>query len=315
MKNRIILTLISVLILIVPLSATKYAGEIFQMRAGVRNFAMGGCGVADHKSFALAYWNPSLLKLVEENRFELMHAEEYMGLLKYDTVSAIWGTKTKMSLVLTRIGINDIPLTKLQDPNEPVSYSNRPYKYKSVNNSDYVLYFGFPRRLAGINFGFTVKAAYRHLAEENGFGFGADLSAYHNFTDRFMIAARLRDFFTTQILWGNGTHEIVYPGLDLEGNYRLSIPYINEIEFLMGLEIYSESREEASLVAVGPLSFDIHGGFEMNVHPKITLYTGYDIDNLTAGLSIKFKNWLINYSFEQVPELENSHRISVGFIL
>ncbi len=315
MNYKIRLFILALLIASSPVMAVKYAGEIFQMRAGVRNYAMGGCGVADKHSFALAYWNSSLLDLVDEDRFEIMHAEEYMGLLKYDTVSAIWGTKTKMSVVLTRIGINDIPLTKLQDPSEPISYANRPYKYKSVNNSDYVAYIGFPRKLGGINFGFTAKLAYRYLAEENGFGFGADISAHHKISPQFLLAVRLRDFFTTQILWGNGTHELVNPGLDVEGSYNFIVPYLNRINLLLGMEIYSEGREEASLIALGPLSFDIHGGVAIDVHPKLTLYTGYDIDNLTAGLSLKIRSWMINYSFEQIPELENSHRISLGLFL
>ena len=125
MKKYILLVIV---LLAVNLSATKYAGEIFRMGAGVRNYALGGCGVSDEYSFALAYWNAALLSRIDENKFELMHAEEYSGLLTYDMASAIWGIENKFSVVITRIGIDDIPLTKHEDPKDSLSYANRPYK-------------------------------------------------------------------------------------------------------------------------------------------------------------------------------------------
>lgn len=316
MKYKNYILIILLVMIISSLQATKYAGEIFKMGAGVRNFALGGCGLSDPDSPALAYWNAALLAEVYEQRFELMHAEEYMGLLKYDTFSAIWGQTDKFAVVLTRIGINDIPLTKLENEDEPVSYENRPYKYKSINNSDIVLYAGIARKIAGLNLGITPKLAYRSLAEESGFGFGADISFYHKFSDQILLGARLRDFFTTQILWGNGTHEIVNPGLDLESNYSFNIKMLNITGNLFaGIELYLENREEAAQISMGPASLDYHLGLALQPHPKWDLYFGYDIENLTTGLSLAIKDFTVNYSFEQVAELENSHRISIGLNL
>ncbi|MCK4312799.1 MAG: hypothetical protein KAW88_08710, partial [Candidatus Cloacimonetes bacterium] len=243
------LTFIIILIAI-NLGATKYAGEIFRMGAGVRNYALGGCGVADENSFALAYWNSALLSKVKNNKFELMHAEEYMGLLTYDTASAIWGKDNKFSVVITRIGIDDIPLTKLVNPEDSLSYSNRPYKYKSINNSDYVIYFGLARKIGKYNIGLTPKIAYRNLAEESGFGFGADISTFFELSKKMLFGIKVRDFFTTQILWGNGTHEIVNPGIDAELNYKFLFPIFQKnAQLFLGTEIYTEDRDTASKVS------------------------------------------------------------------
>jgi hypothetical protein len=43
------------------LCAEKYAGEIFRMGAGVRNFALGSTGITDTNGYAPAYWNPALM--------------------------------------------------------------------------------------------------------------------------------------------------------------------------------------------------------------------------------------------------------------
>jgi len=316
MKTLKIAIIIIILFAALELSATKYAGEIFQIGAGVRNFALGNCGLTDVNSSSIAYWNSALLSKVDQTKFELMHAEEYSGLLSYDTAAAIWGKTNKFSVVLTRIGIDDIPLTALNDPDEPISGSNRPYKYGSVNNSDIVVYFGLSRKFGKYNIGFTPKLAYRNLADENGFGFGADISTFFMLSQKTILAVKLRDFFSTQILWGNGTHEIVNPSLDAEINHSFIIPVIrrNSTAYLR-TEIFAEGRDTSSSLALGPVSLDYHLGYEINLHQAFDLYMGYDLTNITSGLILKIKNWDINYSFEYDNELENSHRISVGFNL
>jgi len=299
------------------LSATKYAGEIFQLGAGVRNFALGNCGVSDENSFALAFWNASLLSKINADKFEIMHAEEYSGLLSYDTVSLILGKKSKFSLFVSRIGIDDIPLTKLTNPNAPADSLNRPYEYKSVSDYDFVAYFGFARKIGGFELGFSPKIAYRKLAENSGFGFGADISTHFVISEKLLLAARLRDFFSTQIFWENGTHEIVNPGLDLESNYNFSFPIFKfDSAFLTRLEFFAEHRKTASALSLGIFSFDYHLGLDTKIQRQVHLLFGYDIRNITSGISVGYKKWTLNYSLElDSSELENSHRISVSFKL
>ena len=173
---RRIIILCMVLLIVSVLSAEKYAGEIFRMGAGVRNFALGRTRVSDYKSPAIAYWNAALLQKVENNSVSFMHSEEFDGMLKYDIVTAVWGNESKLGLVVSRIGINDIPLTKLYDPSQPISENNMPYVYKTVDDSDYIVYFGISRKLADkLVLGITPKFAYCTLAEESGYGFGDDL--------------------------------------------------------------------------------------------------------------------------------------------
>jgi hypothetical protein len=315
MKKIIVGVCFFLLIFSIRLDAEKYAGEIFQMGAGVRNFALGNCGLTDINSPALAYWNAALLNEVSGQELALMHAEEYSGLLTYDTFSAVWGKEYKLAAVLTRIGIDDIPLTKLTDPDEPLSAENRPYKYKSVNNSDLVLYLGFSRKFGKYRLGFTPKFAYRNLAEESGFGFGADVSTYFNLGN-FLLAVKLRDFFSTQILWSNGTHEIVNPSLDMEANYGFQFPLIaRQSTFYLRFEMFAEGRQEAAVIAISPLSIDPHLGLEIDLHEYVDLLFGFDVRNLTTGISARYNNWKLNYGFELDTELENSHRISIGYIL
>ena len=131
-----------------------------------------------------------------------------------------------------------------------------------------------------------------------------------------MLAANLRDFFTTQILWGNGTHEFVNPSLQLEGQYSLLLPLIEKKgKLYLVTDFYAEDRDFASTTSFSLFSLDYHAGLEMNILPNFDLLLGYDINNLTAGLTFGYRRWQFNYAFEQDSELKNSHRISVGLNL
>ncbi len=308
---RITLVIVA-LLLITPLAATKYAGEIFHYGMGVRNLALGSTGLTNLNSTSLAWWNPALLQFKTENSLELMHAEEYQGLLQYDSFSGIWGEDKKFGIVLTRIGINDIPLTTLENDTLAIGNDNRPYAYDYVNNSDLVAYFGFYQKIGSFTLGFTPKLAWRTLAKENGFGFGADLALVTDPTKNLVAALQVRDFFTTRIFWNNGTDEAVIPNVNLETSYGFPFP-VGQISmrFYLRSEILFEGREEAATYSLDPASFDFHAGLETTLNQYFAALFGYDIDHLTAGLAINYRQAGLIYCFEMEPELDNSHRIAL----
>ncbi len=298
--------IITIALTIAQLSADKYAGEIFRMGAGVENYALGNTGLTNSNTAALAYWNPAFLSVSQSNNFEIMHAEEYEGLLQYDIIAATFGNK--VSVVLTRIGIDDIPLTAWNED------TNRPYIYKNVNNSDLALFVGFQRNILGLNVGFTPKFAYRNVAEESAFGFGLDLSSYYTLSEDWLVAFKLRDAFSTPILWSNDTTESVLPSMDLETAYSFQYPILNRTgKFIAATSIYTESRDEAATQSFGIFSTDYNLGLSTKIHPNADFLLGYDVDTFTTGLKLSYKNWFVNYAFKHNTELKNSHRISMEF--
>jgi hypothetical protein len=294
--------------------STKYAGEIFHYGMGVRNLALGGTGLTNQKSTCLAWWNPALLQYVTENRLEIMHGEEFEGLLKYDSFAAIWGNEKKFALSISRIAINDIPLTALENDSLAIGNDNRPYAYDNVTNSDLVAFFGFYQKIGRFNVGFTPKLAYRKLADETAFGFGADLAIVTELTEKLMLAAQVRDFFTTQIFWSNGTNELVIPGSNLELSYASNMPLINKfMTTYLRSEVFFEGREEAATVSFDPVSIDFHAGVEIELNDKIDLLLGYDVDHFTSGLAVKYRQFEMLYAFALQTELENSHRLALNW--
>jgi hypothetical protein len=294
------------------LHAEKYAGELFRMGAGIRNEALGRSGVSDLSTLHPAYWNASLLKARQGTDLELSHSEEFDGLLTYDV--AAFTLDNRFSVSFMRIGIEDVPLTRAIDPSDTLSNMNRPYQYDSVTNADYVVYLGFERDLGGIPLGISPKFAYRSLAKHSGYGFGADVSTHFILTPNWLVGLRLRDCFSTQVFWENGTHETVNPGLDVDSNVRFHLPVGHFASALMvGAALDSEGRDEAADVSMGALSADFHGGLAITLHPDFDLLAGYDSDNITAGCTLRWGAASLNYAFEHDPDLENSHRIGLGW--
>lgn len=297
-----------------PAFADKYAGEIFHFGSGIRNLALGNTGLTNLNSASIAWWNPALLAEIENSKLELMHAEEYSGLLKYDSFSAVWAKKKKFALTISRIAINDIPLTALEDEDLPIGNDNRPYAYDNVNNSDLVAFFGFCQHTSFAEIGFTPKIAWRSLAQETAFGFGADISFIKRINQNILLAAQIRDFFTTRIIWSNGTDEYVLPNanIELNYNYSLPIPYSHAAAYLR-TEIFFEGRDEAAAVSLDPLSADFHCGVEYFLNSNLTFLLGYSLESPSCGISLSYNQFELVYAFALQTQLDNSHRIALSW--
>lgn len=310
MKARLTFTLI-IAFVIINLNATKYAGEIFRVGAGVRNYALGHNGLTDLKTKTPAYWNAALLSQIKRNNIDFMHAEEFDGLMQNDVISLT--LQNKFALTLARIAIDDVALTKLENESDSLYFANRPYIYDYSNNADYIVHFGFRQSILGFDLGITPKVVYRSLADDSGFGFGADFSFYKSFAPYYALGMNMRDLFTSQIMWENGTNEVVYPSFDLENKFTFNLPFFKfPTNLFLAGEIYTESRDYASDMSMGFISIDAKYGLEIDVNRHLDFLAGYYNENPTAGFSLNISRWNVDYAFEMNDELDNSHRVSLG---
>ncbi|HNQ44046.1 MAG TPA: hypothetical protein PKI59_06430, partial [Candidatus Cloacimonadota bacterium] len=221
---KIIQITILALVLTSPLVATKYAGEIFAFSPGVQNQAMGNTGLTFVDSHASGWWNPALLASPGRQGIEVMRSDHFDGLLSQNQISAVFGRNTRNSITINHLAIDKIKLTRLEDENAELGNANRPYVWKTVTNQDLILYGGFARSLNDrLALGIAPKLAYRSLADNSGFGFGADLGAYWELGKGWATAVNLRDFFSTQIIWESGEHELAMPNLDIELGYGFKL--------------------------------------------------------------------------------------------
>ncbi|MDZ4182655.1 MAG: hypothetical protein U1B83_07255 [Candidatus Cloacimonadaceae bacterium] len=312
-----ILHIISMLILGTALFATPYAGEIFNVSPGVLNQAMGNTGLTYVGSVSAGWWNPALLGANPAPGIELVRSEHFEGLMQQNQLSLIYGGKTRTSLQINHLGIDRVKLTQLENEADTLSNDNRPIVWKTVSNNDFILTAGIARRLGtNLYMGISPKLAYRSLAENSGYGFGADLGIFWDSGIGLTTAANLRDFFSTQIIWENGTHEIAVPSLDLEaawgfGMLSQSIP----VHLALRTQIYAEDRGEASQFAAGIFSGDFHAGLLVKPIPSLRLMTGWDVDSFTAGMGVDIYALGIDYAFKNgAPDgLGATQRIALSY--
>ncbi|MCK9583449.1 MAG: hypothetical protein M0R69_00875 [Candidatus Cloacimonetes bacterium] len=307
--------IVLLLVLLSPLGATKYAGEIFSFSPGVANQAMGGTGLSFTMSPAAGWWNPALLAHESRAGIELMRSEHFEGLLCQNQLSLSLGKAT--SININHLAIDKIKLTKLENEDEELSNANRPYVWKTVTNQDLIVSASFARPLSERIFvGISPKFAYRDLAEHSGYGFGADLGALWTPGDRLSLGVNLRDFFGTQILWESGEHEIALPNLDLEASYGFELLKY-EIPVLLALraQAFPEERGEASNLSSSGLSADLHAGLMLRIIPQLSLMAGYDVDSFTAGLGLNIKALGLTYAFKAkaYDSLGYTQKISLGY--
>jgi len=303
------------MILIAPLGASKYAGEIFSFSPGVQNQAMGNTGLTLQSSPAAGWWNPALVATDNYRGLEIMRSDFFEGLLTQNQASLRFGKGT--AFTINHLAIDKVKLTKLEDEDQEMSNENRPYVWKTVTNQDLILYAAFARPLRDNLFvGISPKLAYRQLAEHSGWGLGADLGAYYTLGDKLGLGLNLRDFFGTQIIWESGEHEIAMPNLDLEAGYgftmlKQEIP----VQLALRAQNFFEERGDASSISSSAISTDLHAGVMVQAIPALQLMMGYDVDSFTTGLGLNIRSMGINYAFKaNAPDgLGHSQKISLTY--
>ena len=317
MMKRIIVAILLINMMNLLIAFDKYAGEIYEIPVGVRNIALGNTGLTDVKGYSPAFWNPALLPELQNSTMELMHANEFDGLFKYDSFSAYYHAQNSIAISMTRIAINDIPLTKLENSDLPLSNDNRPYAYKFVDNNDYLLNIALGRRINDkINLGITPKITYRQLAEESAWALGADIGMLYKVSSNFIIASKINNVVATHILWENGDYELASPKGEVEFRYEFSlwgerIPF----ELIMRSDFYLFADKNIGEYDLNFTSLSNHYGFALTPYQNISLLAGYDVDSITAGIDLKYRWFSLFYAYKNNSngDLGNSQKISLGY--
>jgi hypothetical protein len=203
-------TLLLVLLLLPVLGFSqfkKYSNEFLNIGAGARGLAMGSAQVASAKDATAGYWNPAGLTGVKDvPNLNLMHAEYFAGIAKYDYASLaipVNENKRTLGFSVLRFAVDEIPNTLgLVEPDGSINYNN----VKTFAVADWAFLFSFAQNVKtsedkNISFGANAKVIYRKVgsfATAWGFGFDAGVQI-HGKRGHFGVVAR--DLTTTFNAW------------------------------------------------------------------------------------------------------------------
>jgi hypothetical protein len=327
-----------ILLLSLPLTnaqtvIAKYAGEFMAIGVGGRPLAMGGAFAAVANDITAGYYNPAGLALINYPQVSLMHDERFGNLVNYDygAVAIPWDTDMSFSLSVMRLGIDGIPDTRqaLEDGRNPgvtvtdPSFINDQYarlnysKITEFSDQEWAFYLSFAKKQAeDFYYGASIKIIRKDIAEFGATGVGFDVGAIYLPFENFSVGANLQDITTTLIAWDTGLNELISPTAKLGAAYGLDI-LNGRFTPALDFDVRFENRQYASTFHAGPVSFDMHAGFEFNYNNLFSIRAGYnDVKQFTVGAGIKLPKLNIDYSFArfnmaEIDRLPDTHRISI----
>jgi len=268
---------------------------------------MGSAQTASVSDGTAGYWNPAgLVGVTNHPQLNLMHAEYFAGIGKYDYASVALPTannKRTIGITGLRFAVDDIMNTLfLVEPDGSINYNN----IQAFSSADYAFIFSFAQKLKGrenknVNFGLNAKVIHRSVgkfAKAWGFGLDAGLQIRSN-NWRFGIAGR--DITSTFNAWSFSFTEKEKEVLYLTKNEipvksteltapRLVLGIARDFKLGKKSSLLAEANidftfdgQRNTLVSADPVSADPKLGLELNVNNIFFLRAG--INNFQKALS------------------------------
>ena len=186
---------------------TEYSNEFLNIGAGARGMAMGNAQVASVTDGTAGYWNPAGLVNVKDNpQINLMHAEYFAGIGKYDFANLVLplkDNKRTIALTLLRFAVDDIPNTVfLVEPDGTINFSN----ITTFSSQDYAFIFSMAQEMDWlqnnkIDVGINAKIIRRTAGDfASAWGFGFDAGALIS-GNRWKLGVMAKDITTTFNAW------------------------------------------------------------------------------------------------------------------
>ncbi len=287
----------------------KYSNEFLNIGAGARGMAMGGAQVASVTDGTAGYWNPAALVNIKDNpQLNLMHAEYYAGIGKYDFANLVLPLKDKkrtLGLTLLRFAVDDIPNTvDLVQADGSVNYSN----VTSFSSSDYAFIVSLAQQMdlknsAKINFGVNTKIIHRiagDFASAWGFGFDAAMQAIGK---RWKLGVVAKDVTTTFNAWSFNisdemkqvfaltnneipvkSTELTAPQLILGGDYNFRLNKKLNLLVEADLDVTFDGKRD-EVISTNPISIDPKLGLELSF--KDVFFVRAGVNNFQQSLDDK----------------------------
>jgi hypothetical protein len=285
----------------------KYSNEFLNIGAGARGLAMGSAQVATVKDATAGYWNPAGLVGVKDNpNLNLMHAEYFAGIAKYDygaLAIPVKDNKRTLGISVLRFAIDDIPNTLfLVEPDGSINYNN----IKTFSSADWAFLLSFAQNIKAtenksISFGANAKVIYRKVGSfATAWGFGLD-AGFQLHGKRGHLGVVARDITTTFNAWTfkftDQEKEVLYltqnaipvksteltaPRLVIGGGYSFPLGKSLKLTPEASIDVTFDGKRN-TVFSSNPVSIDPHLGLEAAI--KDVFFVRGGITNFQQALA------------------------------
>lgn len=306
--NHLYLTLLCTLLFFTSQAQfRKYSNEFLNIGAGARGLAMGSAQVASVNDGTAGYWNPAgLVGVREYPQVNLMHAEYFAGIGKYDYASVSFPSSNKkraIGITGLRFAVDDIMNTLfLVEPDGSLNYNN----IQAFSSADYAFIFSYAQRIKDtekkkINFGLNAKVIHRSVGKfAKAWGFGLD-AGFQMQGKKWRFGAAARDITSTFNAWSFSFTEKEKEVLYLTNNDipvksteltapRLILGIGREFKLGQKSSLLAEANfditfdgQRNTLISADPVSADPKLGLELNINNVFFLRGG--INNFQRALA------------------------------
>jgi hypothetical protein len=347
-RKELIVALVLWMILVVPASATRYAGEFLEIGVGGRALGMGGayCALAeDPSSF---FWNPAGLARVPGISVWGMYSNQFGSFGDPLAQHSVLGVVVPISgsilgLHWVRLAVDEIPIFP--------DYTDSSFDFRKnqidgipqgyFDDSEDALFISFARmNKVNLDFGWAffavpleiplginLKMIRQKLYTEEAWGIGADagMQLRFNLFDMFgkpfngsvALGITYQDFTKTSIDWGQVGNQ---DNIDvIPQNLRVGVAYVQPINALKSefrFERVSNSRYpydgRLGLEYIYDKMASLRFGFTRLDWGKFVsgLWDDIDFATWTAGAGLHYWRLTCDYAFLKA-ELGNVHRLSL----
>lgn len=296
--------------------AGHYGGEFMEERGGARYLALGRSGVGLSDDVWAILWNPAALPSDGIARLGVMHSRRFEGVVNYEAVTALLPQPdgSPLGLSLIRSGVEGIPFTRLENPNAPLSPTNRVVVEKSVREGEYALSLARNINLiksppgVELRWGIAPKLIFKHIGNYRAYGLGIDGGGVLKRTRPipFTVGFTIRDIGGSILGWEQtGAKEVITSLLRLGVSGYFSVPPL-EAEIQPVIEGAFQTHLAGTKEA-----FSLHTGLEYRVKRVVSLRVGSDKGDLTLGAGLKIGKLSVDYALIDHPHLGVTHRLSL----
>ncbi len=333
MKKILLICILSIHTILPAAAEQTYTADFLTLGTGARPLGMGNAFTAIANEASTTYYNPAGISQLTHHEVNFMHST-LVGLAAYDVVSYIYpfSPKTVFGLSWLRVGVDDIPITKLSVNSRAIGPDNRPYVDGTFSNTSNAIMLSGARLLKtlprdiSIHLGANLKLIYIDTYQNaNAVGGGSDLGLLAKTNEdkpaAFSFGVVASDFLTTKLYWntppeneGESPHtETLLPRLKIGVAYHQKLPIFNS---RLTLAADVDTRND----------YEFHIGAEYVLFELLALRCGFDGRNgtsramyLTAGTGLQLRfvtgaAFHVDYAYQRQPDLGISNRISLRIL-
>ncbi|HYW68612.1 MAG TPA: PorV/PorQ family protein [bacterium] len=302
--KRSILAILGVICLILPAAASEEgtsAGLPFlKLGVGARAIGLGDAYTAVSGDASCIYWNPAGIVNVENVDVTLMHSEWFQD-IRYEYVGGV----QSFGDYAVGLGIVGLYMDDLERRDGP---TEEPIGHFGV--FDFAFTGSYARRLTDhLDVGGSVKYLHEKIDDKTAKGVAVDLGGQYRVPGFEGLTAGI------SVLNLGTQMKFIEEEFALPTTYKLGV----------ALDVPAESLKGRILVATDAVipaegNTKVHFGIEYEFANMLALRfgyrTGWDNQNVSAGLGVKVRNFRLDYAV--VPfysELGDTHRVSLGVML